>query len=246
MGQKVHPFGFRVGITEAHKSRWYAPKKVYGELLIEDEQIRRYLNKRLNQQPPFAAVSDIHIERTREEMKVIIKTARPGLVIGPKGAEIERLTQDLQELTGRVISINCVEIANPDADAQLIADSIAEQLVKRASFRRVMKMKADAAMTAGAKGIKISMSGRLGGHEMSRSEDIRQGAIPLQTLQANVDYGFAESHTTYGLLGIKVWVYRGMYSQETPVEYESKAAGARARARGRRYRARAGSGAGLR
>lgn len=234
MGQKVHPFGFRVGITEAHKSRWYAPKKVYGELLIEDEQIRRYLNKRLNQQPPFAAVSDIHIERTREEMKIIIKTARPGLVIGPKGAEIERLTQDLQEMTGRVISINCVEIANPDADAQLIADSIAEQLVKRASFRRVMKMKADAAMTAGAKGIKISLSGRLGGHEMSRSEEIRQGAIPLQTLQANVDYGFAESHTTYGSLGIKVWVYRGMYSQETPVEYESNAAGARARARGRR------------
>ena len=141
MGQKVHPFGFRVGITEAHKSRWYAPKSLYGELLVEDQRIRKYLDKRLNRQPPFAAVSDIHIERTREELKVIIKTARPGLVIGPKGAEIERLTQDLQALTGRNVSINCIEVANPDTDAQLVAESIAEQLAKRASFRRIMKMK---------------------------------------------------------------------------------------------------------
>jgi small subunit ribosomal protein S3 len=234
MGQKVHPFGFRVGITEAHKSRWYAPKAFYGELLVEDEKIRKYCDRRLNRRPPFAAVSDIHIERTREELKVIIRTARPGLVIGPKGAEIDALTQDLQALTGRNVSINCVEIHNPDLEAQLIAESIAEQLKKRASFRRIMKMKAEATMNAGAKGVKIQLSGRLGGHEMSRSEDIRLGAIPLQTLQANVDYGFAPAYTTYGSIGVKVWVYKGMYEEGGEGEYESRAAGARARARGRR------------
>jgi small subunit ribosomal protein S3 len=234
MGQKVHPFGFRVGITEAHKSRWYAPKALYGELLVEDQKIRKYIDKRLNRQPPFAAVSDVHIERTREELKIIIKTARPGLVIGPKGAEIERLTADLQELTGRNVSISCIEIANPDMDAQLIGESVAEQLAKRASFRRVMKMKGEAAMAAGAKGVKVSLAGRLGGHEMSRTEDFRLGAIPLQTLQANVDYGFAQSFTTYGVIGVKVWVYKGMYKEVAEAELESKAAGARPRARGRR------------
>ena len=234
MGQKVHPFGFRVGITEAHKSRWYAPKALYGELLIEDQKIRRYIDQRLNRRPPFAAVSDLHIERTREELKIIIKTARPGLVIGPKGAEIDRLTTDLQEITGRNVSISCLEISNPDADAQLVAESIAEQLVKRASFRRVMKMKAEAAINAGAKGAKIQLSGRLGGHEMSRSEDTRLGAIPLQTLQANVDYGFAESRTTYGIIGVKAWIYKGMFQEVAEGEIESKAAGARPRARGRR------------
>ncbi len=234
MGQKVHPFGFRVGITEAHRSRWYAPKALYGELLVEDEKIRKFCDKRLNRTPPFAAVSDIHIERTREELKVIIRTARPGLVIGPKGAEIDRLTAELQNLTGRNVAIHCVEVHNPDAEAQLVAESIAEQLAKRASFRRVLKMKAEATMTAGAKGVKIMLSGRLGGHEMSRSEDIRLGSIPLQTLQANVDYGFAESHTTYGVLGVKVWIYKGLYEELKEGEVESRAAGARPRARGRR------------
>ncbi len=234
MGQKVHPFGFRVGITEAHKSRWFAPKALYGELLVEDFRIRDYLDRRLNRRPPFAGVSDIHIERTREELKVIIRTARPGLVIGPKGAEIEGLTQDIQRQTGRNVSISCVEIAHPDLDAQLTAESIAEQLKKRASFRRVMKMKADAVMNAGAKGVKIQISGRLGGHEMSRSQDTRLGSIPLQTLQANVDYGFARSMTTYGTIGVKVWVYKGMHADVIEGEIESKAAGARPRARGRR------------
>ncbi len=234
MGQKVHPFGFRVGITEAHKSRWFAPKALYGELLIEDQKIRRYIDDRLNRRPPFAAVSDVHIERTREELKVIIKTARPGLVIGPKGAEIERLSQDLQALTGRNVVVNCIEVTNPDADAKLVAESIAEQLLKRAGFRRVLKMKAEAAMGAGAKGVKILLSGRLGGHEMSRNEEIRLGSIPLATLQANIDYGFAESFTTYGAIGIKVWVYKGLYSAIKESELESKAAGARPRARGRR------------
>jgi len=234
MGQKVHPFGFRVGITEAHKSRWYAPKALYGELLVEDEKIRRFLDRHLNRRPPYAAVSDIHIERTREELKIIIKTARPGLVIGPKGAEIERLTAEIQELTGRNVVINCTEVGNPDADAQLIAESIAEQLQKRVGFRRVLKMKAEATMNAGAKGVKIQISGRLGGHEMSRSEDTRLGAIPLQTLQANVEYGFAQSQTSYGIIGVKVWVYKGMYDQVKEGEIESRAAGARPRARGRR------------
>jgi len=233
MGQKVHPFGFRVGITEAHKSRWYAPKSLYGELLVEDQKIRRFCDQRLNRRAPFAAVSDIHIERTREELKVLIKTARPGLVIGPKGAEIDALTADLQGLTGRNVSIHCIEVPNPDLDAKLIGESIAEQLAKRASFRRVMKMKAEAAMTAGAKGVKIQLSGRLGGHEMSRQEDIRLGAIPLQTLQANVDYALTESYTTYGSIGVKVWVYHGLYHELTEGEVESKAAGARPRARGR-------------
>ena len=234
MGQKVHPFGFRVGITEAHRSRWYAPKALYGELLVEDQKIRNYCDRRLNRRPPFAAVSDVHIERTREELKIIIKTARPGLVIGPKGAEIEKLTADLQELTGRNVVINCMEVNNPDLDAQLVGESIAEQLKKRAGFRRLMKMKAEACMTAGARGVKIQLSGRLGGHEMSRSEDIRLGAIPLQTLQADVDYGFAKGHTTYGVIGVKVWIYKGPYQQVAEGEIESRAAGARPRARGRR------------
>lgn len=234
MGQKVHPFGFRVGITEAHRSRWYAPKALYGQLLVEDQKIRRYIDRRLNRRPPFAAVADVHIERTREELKVIIKTARPGLVIGPKGAEIERLTADLQELTGRNVVVNVVEVHNPDLDATLVSESIAEQIAKRAGFRRVMKMKAEAVMTAGAKGVKIQLSGRLGGHEMSRTEDIRLGAIPLQTLQANVDYGFAQSYTTYGVIGVKVWVYKGLYAEVKEGEIESRAAGARPRARGRR------------
>jgi len=234
MGQKTHPFGFRVGITEAHRSRWYAPKKLYGELLVEDEKIRTFLDQQLNRKPPFAAVSDIHIERTREELKVIIKTARPGLVIGPKGSEIDRLTGELQDITQRNVVINVIEVPNPDMDAKLVGESIAEQLVKRASFRRVMKMKAEAAMNAGAKGVKIMLAGRLGGHDMSRTEDIRLGAVPLSTLQAEVDYGFTEALTTYGIIGIKVWIYKGMYEEGQVQEYESKAAGARARARGRR------------
>ena len=234
MGQKTHPFGYRVGITEAHRSRWYAPKKLYGELLVEDEKIRSFLDHQLNRKAPYAAVSDIHIERTREELKVIIRTGRPGLVIGPKGSEIDRLTGELQDLTERNVVINVVEVPNADVDAQLVSESIAEQLVKRASFRRLMKMKAEAAMNAGAKGVKIMLAGRLGGHDMSRTEDIRLGAVPLSTLQAQIDYGFSEARTTYGIIGCKVWIYKGYYEEGQAEEYESKAAGAKARARGRR------------
>jgi len=233
MGQKTQPFGFRLGITEAHRSRWYAPKALYGELLVEDQKIRKWLDKRLNRRPPNAAVSDIHIERTREELKVIIKTARPGLVIGPKGAEVERMTEELQYMTGRKVAISIIEIKNADLDAQLIGEAVGEQLIKRASFRRVVKMKCDAAMAAGAKGVKIQCSGRLGGAEMSRTLAIRLGSLPLSTLQAHVEYGFAEAFTTYGAIGVKVWVYKGLYTTER-TEEESNAAGGRARARGRK------------
>jgi len=233
MGQKTHPFGLRLGITESHRSRWYAPKALYGELLVEDAKIRRHLDKRLNRTPPNAAVSEVIIERTREELKVIVRTARPGLVIGPKGAEVERLTEELQYMTGRKVSISIIEIKNPEMDAQLVAESVAEQLSKRMSFRRAIKMKADAVMQAGAKGVKIQISGRLGGAEMSRTLDVRQGSLPLSTLQANVNYGFAESRTAYGQIGVKTWIYKGEYSTEAE-ETDSRAAGGTARARGRR------------
>jgi small subunit ribosomal protein S3 len=235
MGQKTHPFGLRVGITEAHRSRWYAPKALYGELLVEDEKIRVYLDKRLNRRPPNAAVSDIHIERTREELKVIIRTARPGLVIGPKGAEVERMTEELQLMTGRKVSISILEIKQPDLDAQLVGEAVCEQLSKRAAFRRVVKSRAEAVMAAGAKGVRVQISGRLGGAEMSRTLDVRLGSLPLSTLQANIDYGFAEAHTTYGSIGCKVWIYKGLYTQEQQQdEVQSNAAGGKARARGRR------------
>ncbi len=235
MGQKTHPFGLRLGITEAHRSRWYAPKALFGELLIEDEKIRRFLIDRLNKQPPYAAVAEILIERTREELKVIIRTARPGLVIGPKGAEVEKITEALQYITGRKVSISILEIKNADVEAQLVSDAVAEQLKKRGSFRRIVKMRAEGAMQAGAKGVRIKISGRLGGAEMSRTMDTRLGSLPLSTLQANINYGFSESHTTYGVIGVKVWIYKGLYSQvQEPDEAQTNAAGGRARARGRR------------
>lgn len=233
MGQKCHPLGFRIGITEPWRSRWFAPKALYGEMLIEDYKIREYVDKRMNRTPPYAAVSEIHIERTRAQLVVIIKTARPGLVIGPKGAEVDRLKQDLTLMTGgRQVDVKVIEIKNPDLSAQLIAEGIGEQLKRRASFRRILKSRAEASMQAGARGVKISISGRLGGAEMSRRLTVSLGSIPLQTLQANVDYGFVPSRTKYGVIGVKVWVYKGMYELDS--EQESTAAGGRGRARGRR------------
>ncbi len=234
MGQKTHPFGFRVGITETHKSRWYAPKALFAELMVEDYRIRQYVDKRLNRTPPFAAVADIIIERTREELTIIVKTARPGLVIGPKGAEIDRLTQDLMAMTGRKVSIKIVEIRNPDTNAVLIAEAIAEQMKRRSNFRRLLKQRCEGAMQNGAKGVRIQVSGRLGGAEMSRRFQTRLGSIPLSTLQANVDYACVPSRTTYGIIGVKVWVYKGMFTDSDDDQLESNAAGARARARGRR------------
>ena len=235
MGQKTHPFGFRVGITETHKSRWFAPKALFGELLVEDYRIRKFVDKRLNRTPPFAAVSDIFLERTREELTVIIRTARPGQVVGQKGSEVESLTRDLQALTGRKVVIKIIEIKNPEIDATLIAETVSEQMKKRSNFRRALKQRCESAMQNGARGIRIQVAGRLGGAEMSRRFDTRLGSIPLSTLQANVDYALAESRTTYGIIGVKVWVYKGMFGDhEDDNSVQTSAAGGRARARGRR------------
>jgi small subunit ribosomal protein S3 len=215
MGQKVNPTGFRVGITEDWKSRWYAPKASFGEFLIEDYRIRGLIDARLNRRPPFAAVSEVTIERTREEVTITLKTARPGLVIGPKGAEVDKLREELEELIKRKVApIKVIEIKNPDLNAQLVAEAIAEQLKKRASFRRVMKMRMDSSMQAGAKGIRVSLSGRLGGAEIARTEKATTGSVPLTTLQADVNYGYAVAKTTYGTIGVKTWIYRGMKGEE--------------------------------
>jgi small subunit ribosomal protein S3 len=215
MGQKVNPIGFRVGITEDWKSRWYAPKSAFGDFLVEDFKVRKHIDARLNRRPPFAAVSEILIERTREEVTVTLKTARPGLVIGPKGAEVDKLREELEDLIKRKVApIKVIEIKNPDLNAQLVAEAIAEQLKKRASFRRVLKMRMEATMQAGAKGIRIGVSGRLGGAEIARSEKAVTGSVPLTTLQADVNYGFAVAFTTYGAIGVKVWIFRGMYGEE--------------------------------
>jgi len=214
MGQKVSPIGFRTGVTIGWQSRWFAPKSNFGEFLVEDERIRRFIDNRLNRQPPYAAISAVEIERTREEVKLAIKTARPGLVIGPKGAEVEKLREALEHLTDRRVNINIVEVRSPDLDARLVAESIAEQLKRRGNFRRILKQRAEATMQAGAKGVKIIVSGRLGGREIARSEAKILGSIPLHTLEADVDYGFAPSFTTYGTIGVKVWIYRGMFGEE--------------------------------
>jgi small subunit ribosomal protein S3 len=215
MGQKVNPTGFRTGITEDWKSRWYAPKAAYGDFLVEDYNIRRHIDQKLNRRPPFAAVSEILIERTREEITITIKTARPGLVIGPKGAEVDKLREELEDMIKRKVApVKVIEIKNPDLNAQLVAELIAEQLKKRASFRRVLKQRMEATMQAGAKGIKISVSGRLGGAEIARQEKATTGSVPLTTLQADISYGYAIAFTTYGAIGVKTWIYRGMYGEE--------------------------------
>jgi len=215
MGQKVNPTGFRVGITEDWKSRWYAPKAAYGNFLVEDFKVRKLIDAKLNRKPPFAAVSDIIIERTREEVTITLKTARPGLVIGPKGAEVDKLREELEDMIKRKVApIKVIEIKNPDLNAQLVAEAVAEQLKKRASFRRVLKMRIEATMGAGAKGIRVSVAGRLGGGEIARTEKVTVGSVPLTTLQADVNYGYAIAFTTFGAIGVKVWIYRGMYGEE--------------------------------
>jgi len=214
VGQKVNPIGFRIGITEDWRSRWYAPKAAFAEFLHEDQQMREFIDKRLNRQPPYAAVARVHIARTRNEVKVVLHTARPGLVIGPKGAEVDKLRDALEDLIDRKVTVNIVEIKSPDTDAQLVAEAIAEQLKKRVGFRRVLKQRADAAEASGVRGVKIIVSGRLGGAEMARTEKLIRGSIPLHTLQAHVDYGFATSFTKYGAIGVKVWLYKGRYGDE--------------------------------
>jgi small subunit ribosomal protein S3 len=234
MGQKVNPTGFRVGITEDWKSKWYAPKAAYGAFLVEDFRVRRYIDAKLNRRPPFAAVSDILIERTREEVTITLNTARPGLVIGPKGAEVDKLREQLEDMIKRKVApIKVIEVKNPDLNAQLVAEAVAEQLKKRASFRRVLKMRMESTMQAGAKGIKLQVSGRLGGAEIARQEKSGQGSVPLTTLQADVNYGYAIAYTTYGTIGVKVWIYRGMYGHQNQVLETDVRPGGPAR-RGRR------------
>lgn len=214
MGQKTSPIGFRTGITLGWQSTWFAPKANYGDFLIEDWKVREYVDKRFNRQPPYSAVSKVEIARTRNEVKVTLHTARPGMVIGPRGAEVEALKEELEELINRKVNVNVIELKEPSLDAKLVAEGIAEQLKKRASYRRAMKSQCENAMNAGAKGVKILCSGRLGGAEIARSETQKLGSIPLQTLDANVDYGTATSRTTYGAVGIKVWIYKGKFGEE--------------------------------
>lgn len=214
MGQKTSPIGFRTGITLPWQSTWFAPKANYGEFLIEDYKLREYVDKKFNRQPPYAAVSKVEIARTRNEVKVTLHTARPGMVIGPRGAEVDKLREELEALIDRKVSINVIEIKEPNLDATLVAESISEQIKKRAAYRRAMKTACENVMNAGALGVKIICSGRLAGAEIARSETQKMGSIPLQTLDANVDYGLAVARTTYGTIGIKVWIYKGKFGEE--------------------------------
>jgi small subunit ribosomal protein S3 len=204
MGQKINPHGFRLGISTDHKSRWYADK-LYSNYIGEDVKIRKQLTKGLER----AGISSVEIERTRDRVRVDIYTARPGIVIGRNGAEAERVRGDLEKLTGKQVQLNILEVKNPETDAQLVAQATAEQLASRVQFRRAMRKAQQSAMRGGAQGIRIQCSGRLGGAEMSRSEFYREGRVPLHTLRANIEYGFFEARTTFGRIGVKVWIYKG-------------------------------------
>jgi small subunit ribosomal protein S3 len=218
MGQKVNPVAYRTGIMEDWKSRWYASKKEFAELLVEDKKIRDFIKKRKDPadklgKPLYPAISKIEIERTRDEVRVILHSAKPGIMIGRKGEKVEELQNDLQRITGRRIDLIIEEIVRPDIVAQLVAEDIGEQLVKRVGFRRTMKRAMEQAMEAGAKGIKIQLSGRLGGAEMARCEKQIAGSIPLSTLRAKIDYGFHEAKIAQGHIGIQVWINQGEYSE---------------------------------
>src|SRR5947209_6344703 len=207
MGQKVQPVGFRTGIMVDWQSRWYAGKAEFAELLVEDQKIRAFIKKKYGR----SGISRIRIERTREKAVVFIFSARVGMIIGKKGQEVDKLTKELEDLTHRHIEIKTVEVNRPEVDPQLVSYDIAEQLQKRASFRRTMKRTIDQTMEAGAKGVRIQLSGRLGGSEMARTESSMAGSIPLSTLRAKIDYGFAEAKTAQGHIGIKVWINNGDY-----------------------------------
>ncbi|CAL9481941.1 MULTISPECIES: 30S ribosomal protein S3 [unclassified Streptomyces] len=219
MGQKVNPHGFRLGVTTDFKSRWYADK-LYKDYVKEDVAIRRMMTSGMER----AGISKVEIERTRDRVRVDIHTARPGIVIGRRGAEADRIRGDLEKLTGKQVQLNILEVKNPETDAQLVAQAVAEQLSSRVSFRRAMRKSMQSAMKAGAKGIKIQCGGRLGGAEMSRSEFYREGRVPLHTLRANVDYGFFEAKTTFGRIGVKVWIYKGDVKNIAEVRAENAAA----------------------
>lgn len=204
MGQKVHPYGFRLGFNRTWLSRWYAEKK-YPELLHEDIKLRRQIKKKLS----HAGIASIHIERAANKLKMNILTSRPGIIIGKRGAEIDKLRDQVQKETKREVFINIQEILKPELEAQLLSESVAMQLEKRIAFRRAMRKSIESALRFGAKGVKIRVSGRLGGSEIARSEWYLEGRLPLHTLRSDIDYGFAEARTTYGVIGVKVWIYKG-------------------------------------
>ena len=216
MGQKVNPIGLRLNIVKTWNSIWYADRD-YATFFIEDQKIRKYLKKRLY----HAGVSKIEIARTGDKVRVKIHTARPGIVIGKKGAEIETLKVDLEKFTGRECHVDIQEVRRPEADAQLVAENVAMQMERRVAFRRAMKKASNVALKFGAKGVKISCSGRLGGAEMSRCEWSREGRVPLHTLRADIDYGFAEAKTTYGIIGVKVWIFKGEVLSDSELELEA-------------------------
>ena len=205
MGQKVNPHGLRVGIIKDWDSRWFAGKSAFGDILVEDYKLRKFIKEYLY----AAGISNIEIERDAVRIKLHIHCAKPGLVIGKGGAEIEKLKAKIEKMLGRPVNINIIEVRNHDMNAQLVAENIASQLERRISFRRAMKQSIGRTMKLGAKGIKIRVSGRLGGAEIARNESYHEGTIPLQTLRADIDYGFAEANTTYGKIGVKVWIYKG-------------------------------------
>ncbi len=211
MGQKVNPHGFRVGVIKNWDSRWFANNNVFGDTLVEDYNLRKYLKKTL----AAAGTPKVEIERTASRIRLNIHCAKPGIVIGRNGSEIEKLRANCEKMLGKQVNINIVEVKNPDINSTLVAQNVAEQLEKRVSFRRAMKMAIGRAMKSGAKGIKIMVSGRLGGAEIARSEQYHEGTIPLQTIRADIDYGFAEADTTYGKLGVKVWIYKGEVLQDS-------------------------------
>ncbi len=209
MGQKVNPISFRLGISADWRSRWYARKREFGALVVQDSNIRRHVKAKY----AFAGVSRIDIERTREEVRVILHCARPGVIIGRKGVEVDRLRGQLQDMLDVKVDLRIEEVHHPELSAQLVAEALAEQLSRRASFRRAIRKVAETTMGAGARGVRIRLAGRLGGSEMSRKELLRVGSVPLHTLRAKIDYGFAESKTTYGHIGIKVWINLGMMDE---------------------------------
>ncbi|QAY64436.1 30S ribosomal protein S3 [Xylanimonas allomyrinae] len=242
MGQKVHPHGYRLGITTDHRSRWFAdstkPGQRYRDYVREDVQIRKLMGTGLER----AGIAKVEIERTRDRVRVDIHTARPGIVIGRRGAEADRIRGELEKLTGKQVQLNILEVKNAEIEAQLVAQGIAEQLASRVSFRRAMRKGIQSAQRAGAKGIRVQVSGRLGGAEMSRSEFYREGRVPLHTLRANIDFGFFEARTTFGRIGVKVWIYKGDMTEK---EFAAQQAAAAPR-QGRGPRGERGEGRGER
>ncbi len=221
MGQKVNPIGLRLGINRTWDSRWFAKKEEYGRLLHQDIKIREELKKRLYQ----SGVSRIIIERPHKKCRITIYAARPGVIIGKKGADIEKLRKDISVMAEGEVFLNIVEIRKPETDAQLVAENIAQQLERRVAFRRAMKRSMQSAMRLGAKGIRVNVAGRLGGAEIARMEWYREGRVPLHTLRADIDYGFAEAKTTYGQIGVKVWIFKGEVLEHDPMAQDKRLAG---------------------